>query len=56
VQINTVAWSAEPQKKKEGMVKQSIYAYISPIWEAAHSQPIVTVFGTLGGLADLIKY
>jgi hypothetical protein len=32
-----------------------ICAYISPIWGAAPSQPIITIFGMFNGLADLIN-
>jgi hypothetical protein len=30
-----------------------MYAYISPIWGADPSQPIVTIFGRFNGLADV---
>jgi hypothetical protein len=36
-------------------VKQGIYAYISPIWGAVPSQPIVTVFGMFSDRADIIN-
>jgi hypothetical protein len=32
-----------------------IYAYISPIWGAAATHPIVTIFDMFSGLADLIN-
>jgi hypothetical protein len=45
--------------EKKGKVKQGkgkgIYAYISPIWGAAPTHPIVTIFGMFSGLADIIN-
>jgi hypothetical protein len=35
-------------------VRLSIYVYISPIWGVAPSQLILSIFGKVGGLADLI--
>jgi hypothetical protein len=35
--------------------KNSFSGYISPICGAAPGQPIQTIFGTLGNLADLIN-
>jgi hypothetical protein len=52
VQIGSVVWSVGRQKKKKGKKVKSIYAYISPIWGAAPSQPIVTIFGNFSGLAE----
>jgi hypothetical protein len=53
VQIDSVVWSVGLVTKKKG--KYGIYAYISPIWGAATSHPIVTIFGMFSGLADVIN-
>jgi hypothetical protein len=42
-------------EKRSSTVRLNIYAYISPIWGAAPSQPIVTIFGMSCGLADIIN-
>jgi hypothetical protein len=52
MQISSMVWSVGPVTKKK---EKYIYAYISSMWGAAPSQPIVTIFGRCSGLADVIN-
>jgi hypothetical protein len=36
--------------------KVGLYAYISPMWGVAPSQPIVTMFDKFSGLANVINW
>jgi hypothetical protein len=49
--IGMVCRTGNEEKVKKGIVRQGLYAYISPVWGAAPSQPIEDIFGEFSGLA-----
>lgn len=39
----------------KGKVKYSMHAYMSSSWRAAHSEPIVIIFGMFNGLTNVVN-